>query len=92
MESINQILNALQAIDIDTNELHNENTFGDGIGMDSQEMAEFLFVLEKNLKIKLPDGFFRRQMTIQEASIKLSKHLSLANADSSLADDALEFA
>jgi acyl carrier protein len=78
MEIKNQILSALQAIEIDTSNLKDEDKLGDGVGMDSQEMAEFLLTLEKNLNIKLPDNFFHKQMTIKEASIKLSEHPDLA--------------
>jgi acyl carrier protein len=70
------ILNALQSIDINVNGLNDDDMFGENLGMDSQEIAEFLFVLEKKLKIKLPKEFFNRQMTIKEASYKLSEYIN----------------
>jgi acyl carrier protein len=71
-----QILDGLQAIHIGISELKDEDIFGDTLGMDSQEIAEFKFSLEKKLHIKLPEGFFRRQMSISEASVKLNEYIS----------------
>jgi acyl carrier protein len=79
MKTMDHILVALQKINIDVENLNENQTFGRDIGMDSQEMVEFYFTLEKNLNVTLPEGFFNKNMSIKEAKIKLEEHMT-ANA------------
>jgi len=75
MDFKHEILNAMQAISVDTANIKDEDTFGENVGMDSQEMVELLFFLSKKLKVKFPTNFIHRQMTIREATIKLEDYI-----------------
>lgn len=72
-----QVLAALQSINIDASNLSENETFGNDIGMDSQEMVEFYFALEKKLNVNLPEDFLNRSMTIKEAINKLEQYMAV---------------
>ncbi len=53
-------------LEIEPNEITNEMTLEDDIGMDSQEMVELHCAIEKVMGIKFPEQLIKKSMTVEE--------------------------
>ncbi len=61
-----QFKTVFNMLEIEPNEITNDMTLEDDIGMDSQELVELHCAIEKVMGIKLPEQLIKKSMTVEE--------------------------